>query len=55
MAGTGCDLTTVWAGQGELFLLVSNDQLDQALPAVDMVALELLWVGVARCPDKWSS
>ena len=42
----GCDLATVWTCQGELSLLVSNDKLDQALLTVDMVALELLWVGI---------
>ena len=42
----GCDLTTDGAGEGELSLLVSNDQLDEALLAVDMEALEYLWVGV---------
>ena len=47
----GCDLPTVWAGQGELSLLVSNNQPDQALLAVDMVALELLWVSVGVQTD----
>ena len=42
-----CNLTTVWAGQRELFLLISNNKFNQALLAVDMVALELLRVGVS--------
>ena len=42
----GCDLTTVWAGQGELSLLVWNDQPSQALLAENMLALELLWVSI---------
>ena len=38
------DLTTVRTGQDELSLLVSVHQSPEALPAVDMVALELLGV-----------
>ena len=43
------------AGEGELSLLVSNDQPHEALLAVDMEALEYLWVSVelSLCPDKW--
>ena len=36
----GCGLTTGWAGEGELALLVSHDQRHQALAAEDVVALE---------------
>ena len=43
----GRDLTTDGAGEGELSLLVSNDQLDEALSAEDMEALEYLWVSVS--------
>ena len=34
------DLTTGWASEGELALLVSNSQWHQALLAEDMEALE---------------
>ena len=39
-------MTTDGAGEGELSLLVLNDQPDKALLAVDMEALEYLWVSV---------
>ena len=34
------------AGEGELALLISNHQLDQEFLAVDMEALEDLWIRV---------
>ena len=36
----GCDLTTGWASEGELALLVSNSQWHQALLAEDMETVE---------------
>ena len=40
------DLTTVRTGQDELSLLISVHQSSEALPAVDVVALELLGVSI---------
>ena len=34
------------AGEGELSLLISNNQLDEALLAIDMEALKYLWVSI---------
>ncbi len=51
----GCDLTTDGAGEGELSLLVSNDQLYKTLLAVDMEALEYFWVSVGIKTNSSSS
>ena len=39
-------MTADGAGEGELSLLASDDQLYETLLAVDMEALEYLWVSV---------
>ena len=42
----GCDLSTGWASEGELSLLVSDSQWHQALTTEDMEALEYFGVSV---------
>ena len=42
----GCDLTTGWASQDHLSLLISDYHSSEAGLAVDMEALEQLWVSV---------
>ena len=48
---SGWNRSNLPTGQRELPLLVSKNKIDQALLAVDMVALELFWVCVGVQTD----